>query len=138
MASSLRWAYQRRILRPAGRTRDGALRLRGPSIFGGPCGHTEVDLDPKTFVPRRLESVSTEGGAQQGRKSCGSGGQATREVWTIESVRYLPATAENRRLLRIGDWPVARAERWAGTDERGLPKYEPLKRVPPVPPLDEG
>jgi hypothetical protein len=135
----LRLAYQQRRLRPAGRAADGAWRLRG-SLYGDDCIRSEVVLDPRTFIPRRIENVFIgRAVVKRGERPCRPDDPVrSREVWTIESVRYLPATEENRRLLRIGDWPVARAVRWAGTDKRGLPKREPLERVPPVPPLDEG
>jgi hypothetical protein len=135
----LRLAYQHQRLRPAGRADDGAWRLRG-SLYGDECNRTEVVLDPRTFIPRRLENVTIgRPVVKRGQRPCEPGDPVTgREVWTVESVRYLPATDANRRLLRIGDWPVASAVRWAGTDKRGLPKREPLERVPPVPPLDEG
>lgn len=138
VADLLRDAYRHRRLRPAGRTADGAWRLRG-SLYGDECNRTEVVLDPRTFIPRRLENVTIgRPVVKRGQKPCQPGDPVIeREEWTIEFVRYLPATDANRRLLRIGDWPVARAVRWAGMDERGA-KREPLKRVPPVPPLDEG
>ncbi|HST41387.1 MAG TPA: hypothetical protein VLK58_17860 [Conexibacter sp.] len=65
---------------------------------------------------------------------------------TITGVRVLPATSANRRLLQVGDWPVARSGRLRVT-ERPVPnsgsvtahsEFTPLKRLPPPPPLDEG
>jgi len=127
LAGVLREAYRRGKLRPAGRGPDGTVRLRGGDALqtGAPCARSEVLLDPRTFIPRRI--VTASGGAQ-----CRSGKDAeAREVWTVRA-ETLPATAENLDLLQIGDWPVARVLRWTGAEEP--PK--PVEEIPPVPPLD--
>lgn len=126
LVDRLRDAYRSGQLRPTGRTADGNLRLRLDLGVPGSCERTDVVLDPKTLLPRRVETTSSP-------QPCGTGGRLTsHEVSTITAARSLPATASNRRLLTIGDWPTARTVRWA---VRGAPK--PIRRVPPVPELDE-
>lgn len=92
------------------------------------CAHTEVILDPRTFIPRRIEIT---GSADR----CRPGAPVTdRETWTITNVRSLTPTATNRRLLTIGDWPTVRTVQWVGAGRPG----KPIDHAPPVPPLDEG
>ena len=114
LAEHLRDAYARRLLRPAGRTADGSLRLRGGPVLGG--------------SPREVSITGSPA-------SCGTSRAPTdQEVWLITRAASLPATAANRRLLAVADWPTLRAVRWAGVGRPGTPVHH----VPPVPALDEG
>jgi hypothetical protein len=125
----LREAYERGDLRPASRHEGGLVLLRGDFLNFPGCGHTEVLLDPQSFIPRRIEVERTEGGRIAGSgtaRDCGPG--AERQVWTISSQR-LEASERNRRLLEIGDWPIA-------TFELNGKRVDP-DRIPPMPPLDE-
>lgn len=142
LTRALRRSYEQRLLRPAGRTPDGALMLRG-RLYGFPCERTEVLLDPRTFIPRRIETVTQ---ATPRPAPCRGDAPVRREVQTITSARVLPATPENRRLLQIGDWPVTTTGRLRIT-ERPVPnsrrvtphsEFTPLERLPPPPSLDEG
>ena len=127
LVEQLREDYRHHRLRPAGHTAAGLERLRGRLQLGPQCWRTTVDLDPRTLLPRRVERTVSLG-------PCDAGGPRTEhEVWTIDEPQSLPASASNRRLLRIGDWPTTRVVRWV---PNGAPK--PIDRVPPVPPLDEG
>jgi hypothetical protein len=121
----LRDAYERGDLRPVG-PRDGdELLLRGHVMDGG-CGHTEVWLDPHTFIPRRIEVAV--GKVNFRSHKCDPEPPLERELWTIDS-QQLEANDRNRRLLEIGNWPTARYElngKQVGRDE-----------LPPRPPLDE-
>jgi hypothetical protein len=122
----LRDAYRSGQLQPTGHTADGNLRLRRDLDSPRSCQRMDVVLDSKTLLPRRVKTTS-------GPKPCGTGGRpTTHELWTISAARSLPTTASNRRLLAIGDWPTARTVQWVAN---GTPK--PIKRVPPVPELDE-
>ncbi|MDX6573796.1 MAG: hypothetical protein QOC86_2952 [Gaiellales bacterium] len=119
-------AYRSGQLQPIGRTADGDLRLRLDLGPASSCQRTDVVLESKTLLPRRVTTTSSP-------KACGTGGRpTTREVSTISAARSLPATASNRRLLAIGDWPTARTVRWAAHGEP-----QPTDRVPAVPALDE-
>jgi hypothetical protein len=90
------------------------------------CTRWAYVLDAQTLLPRRMEITSFA-------TPCGSGGKPLqREVSTIGEARSLPATAANRRLLQIGDWPTART-----VQERPHRDPKPIDRVPPVAQLDE-
>lgn len=127
LVGRLRLAYEERRLRAAGTAPNGALRLRG-KLLGGPCERTEILLDPRTFIPRRIGTVH----------QCGRDAAVRREVQTITAARILPATTQNRRLLQIDDWPVARTGRSRITEQPFRNEFTPLERLPPPPPLDEG
>jgi hypothetical protein len=105
LVQMLRDAYERELLRPAGTTSDGALRLRG-KLRDVKCQSAEVLLDPRTFIPRRIEVVDQLTASPSA--PCSDDAPEQREVDTITGARTLPATAENRELLEIGDWPVGR------------------------------
>ncbi|HEV7806200.1 MAG TPA: hypothetical protein VGO80_10295 [Solirubrobacteraceae bacterium] len=126
LVDRLRDAYRNGQLQPTGRTADGDVRLRLDLGSPSSCQRTDVVLESKTLLPRRVTTTS-------GPKPCGTGGRpTTREVSTISIARSLPATASNRRLLAIGGWPTARTVQWAA---HGAPKT--IERVPAVPELDE-
>ena len=125
-----------------GRRPDGSLALRG-SLTGWECERTEVVLDEQTFIPMRIDrSYLTPSGAG----TCSSGSPVRqREIQTVTDHRYLPATQDNRDLLRVGPWPTSRTGRETITTEPApggkavIPRisFEPMK-LPTVPPLDEG
>jgi hypothetical protein len=140
LAASLLIAYERRLLRPAGTTPDGKLRLVG-KLYPDQCSHAEVLLDRHTFIPRTIETVSR---SMRRDGTCRDDAPALRETQTI-TARTLPTTAANRRLLQIGDWPVASRGRLRLV-ERRVPHsqartvhtdFTPLARLPMPPPLDE-
>jgi hypothetical protein len=116
LVEMLRDAYERELLRPAGTTADGALRLRG-RLRDVKCQRAEVLLDPRTFIPRRIEVVDQL--TARPSAPCRDDAPVHREVDRITGARTVPATTENRELLEIGDWPVVGS------------------RLPPPPPLDE-
>lgn len=140
LAASLRLAYEGRLLRPAGTTSDGTLRLVG-QLHPDPCTRAEVLLDPDTFIPRTIETLSQ---AARPDGTCRDDAPALRETQTI-TARTLPATTANRRLLQIGDWPVAsrgrvrfEERRVPGSDDRTVHSdFTPLERLPMPPALDE-
>ena len=134
LVTQLRAALARGDLREAGRD-----RLAG-ALYGAPCERAVLLLDPATALPRRVEVTfreSTPAG------DCGAE-VMQREVQTITGVRRLPATAANRGLLEVGDWPVARTgrttivERPAGGGAFTIhERFTPLAELPPLPELDE-
>jgi hypothetical protein len=113
----LRQAYDHDLLDPAGTTRSGERRLRG-TLTGSACERTTVVLDRDSFVPRSVEIVYRHDESRCPNEPPGD----AREQITITHARTLPATARNRRLLEIGDWPVKASQH----------------ELPPPPPLDEG
>ena len=125
LTGRLRDAYQRGALRPVG-PRDGDdVLLRGHVMDGG-CGHTDVWLDPQTFIPRRIEVAM--GRVDFRRHTCDPEPPVQRQLWTIDS-QQLEASDRNRRLLDIGEWPTARYE----LNDKQVDSDE----LPPQSPLDE-
>ncbi len=126
LVDRLREAYRSDEIKPIGRTASGDLRFR--LDFGGNgCSRMEFVLDARTLLPRTIVNTSDD-------KPCGASRvPMSRETSTIGEARSLPATAANRRLLEIGDWPTVRTLQETPS---GDPK--PIDRVPPVPKLDEG
>jgi hypothetical protein len=125
LTGNLRDAYERGALRPLGPREGDDVLLRGHLMDGG-CGHTEVRLDPQTFIPRRIEVAVGRVDVQ--RDKCAPGPPVERQLWTIDA-HQLEANDRNRRLLEIGDWPTARYE-------LNGKRVEP-NALPPQPPLDE-
>jgi hypothetical protein len=106
LTGRLRDAYEAGALRPVG-PRDGEeVLLRGHLMDGG-CGHTEVWLDPVTFIPRRIEVAVGQVDVQ--RHKCVPESPVQRQLWRIDS-QQLAANDRNRRVLDIGDWPTVRYE----------------------------
>ena len=123
----LREAYRSNDLKPVGHTAAGDPRFRLDLGPGSSCSRMEFVLDATTLLPRRIVNTT-------GSKPCGAaGGTVSREVWTVGEARSLPATAANRGLLAIGDWPTVRTVQEVA---KGDP--EPIDHAPPVPELDDG
>ncbi len=126
LVDQLREAYRSDELKPVGRTAGGDLRFR-MEAGDTTCTRWEYVLDAQTLLPRRMEITNWS-------KPCGTGAKPIqREVQTFGEARSLPATAENRRLLAIADWPT---ERILQDVAKGDSKR--IDRAPPVPKLDEG
>jgi hypothetical protein len=124
----MRDAYRSGRLKPTGRTAGGDLRftMTLTAADDDTCHRSEYVLDAKTLLPRRIETTS-------GSQPCSAGAApVNREVTTISDARSLPATAANRRLLQVGDWPTTRILQW---QPKGKPT--PIDEAPPVPKLDE-
>jgi len=93
-----------------------------------------LNQSSQNFTPFRTCTITaTPSGTTAVRDAHVQQATATTNFGTATAMNVASATAANRRLLEIGNWPTART-----LQERAHGDPKPIQRVPPFPSLDEG